>query len=952
MIICSQKANSQYVVLGQEAASLRWLQVKTAHFQLIFPEDFSSKAINMANQLEFAWVHDTKTLSCQPKFTHVVIHTHNVESNAISLIAPSRTEFYMTPPQNCYAHGWQEQLVVHEYRHMVQLAKLNQGLTKILSYPFGDYAHALTFGLFTPMWYMEGDAVVMETALSHSGRGRLPGFEMMMKTKLLEKGMLPFQMARLGSYKTYVPDQYSFGYYYIAMCRKNYGPGLWDKGMDQAARNIWKIAPLNLSLKQQSGFTKRTLYDTLFRELSCEFQKAQKTISLTSFSRIKIPKKTIYTNYKFPLYLNDTMIIAEKSGMDDIPSFVSINRRNGKEKTICYPGFYSSESLPTVSPLTILAKNSPGSFTTDNLSLDRGKICWAAKKYDPRWQFRNYSVVMTYDLSTGKKTQLTHQSHLFSPVLFPGKDSILAVEVISDSLCNLMIISSKDGSTLSRMSNPKKDFYMIPSISKDGSMIAVVTFNKDGKSIKLIRVQDGQERCIAGPTFDEISNPRWFRNYIVYNAAMSGVDNIYAADTATQKKYQVTSASYGAYQPDFSENLELMAYSQFTADGFELVETKIDPNRWIPVDSISYQGISLYKSYLQQEDGILDREHTPTAAYEIKPYRKALHLLSPHSWAPASFSLGEHGIQPGISFASQNMLSTSILNAGYAYMPHEKSGYFFVGYTYSGFYPVFDLNVITSNREVFVPENTHNRTIKWRENSSSLGVRLPLISTSGSFLQKWELSLSWNHLQLRDYPEITNNQSPNFNVIRPSFSFSNLRKSCLRDMATAWGQTLNLNYYLSTDNKIIGEISGNADLYFPGLLKHHSIKISFDALKREHGSYPFKENVRFPRGYLSYYHDQYWRTGADYKFPFLYPDLSLGSILYLKRLKLDIFYDYAEGNNEQNTKTYRSFGYELNSDLHLLGFFIPIDVGFRHSYLPREKESHFDILLSISFEGL
>jgi hypothetical protein len=80
--------------------------------------------------------------------------------------------------------------------------------------------------------------------------------------------------------------------------------------------------------------------------------------------------------------------------------------------------------------------------------------------------------------------------------------------------------------------------------------------------------------------------------------------------------------------------------------------------------------------------------------------------------------------------------------------------------------------------------------------------------------------------------------------------------------------------------------------------------------------------------------------------------MAAGSIFYMKRVKFDIFYDYALGSILEQQQTYRSFGYELSADFNFFGFFLPVNLGFRHSYLPVEQENHFDLLMSVSFDGM
>jgi hypothetical protein len=103
--------------------------------------------------------------------------------------APLRMELVATPPQDSYAEDWISQLSLHEYRHAVQISQLDQGFTGALSVLSGEIGPGGISSL-VPSWFYEGDAVANETWNSQSGRGRVPGFEMPLRTLLLsDKGV-------------------------------------------------------------------------------------------------------------------------------------------------------------------------------------------------------------------------------------------------------------------------------------------------------------------------------------------------------------------------------------------------------------------------------------------------------------------------------------------------------------------------------------------------------------------------------------------------------------------------------------------------------------------------------------------------------------------------------------------------------------------------------------------
>ncbi|MBL6950108.1 MAG: hypothetical protein ISR57_05635, partial [Bacteroidales bacterium] len=204
--------SGQYFSTGQDPASIRWSRIKTDSFEIIFPCSFESNAQSLARILNLTTKFETKSLQAKVPRMPFIIHSHSTVSNGMTIWAPRRIELYSCPPQDIYAEPWLEQLALHEYRHAVQTSKMNQGFSKALYYIFGEQATGAVLGLYLPQWFLEGDATATETSLSNSGRGRVASFSAPLRAQLLQKGIYTYDLATMGSYKTFTPNAYTLGY--------------------------------------------------------------------------------------------------------------------------------------------------------------------------------------------------------------------------------------------------------------------------------------------------------------------------------------------------------------------------------------------------------------------------------------------------------------------------------------------------------------------------------------------------------------------------------------------------------------------------------------------------------------------------------------------------------------------------------------------------------------------
>jgi len=287
---------------------------------------------------------------------------------------------------------------------------------------------------------------------------------------------------------------------------------------------------------------------------------------------------------------------------------------------------------------------------------------------------------------------------------------------------------------------------------------------------------------------------------------------------------------------------------------------------------------------------------------------------------------------------------------GYKYTPSEKTGKYVAGFEYSGFYPILTSNVEYGERKYTLDKSEN--TVRATETKLSQGIRLPFNLTKGHFVRQLQLSTNNNFIALNPRPDTLKRIL--INAWDYNFSFANYTMTGAKDMYPRWAQTLSGTFaHTPFSGAQLGQIAGaQLNLYFPGLFKHHSFFVTSSFQNRKAGTYAFSYLYTLARGYYdeASNYESALKISGQYALPLLYPDLSLGSLFYIKRIRSTLFYDYAETYN--NNSYYRSFGADIISDMHILRFIAPFELGIRIIYKQNENKYLFEPLFSISFDDI
>jgi len=950
LLFISVGLHGQFYEYGQDAGKLKWNQFNTPNYRVIYPRGIDSLAQAFADRLEHFYPYLGQPLDHLHSPLPVIIHNESSFSNGVFVWAPKRLEIFSNPDPNAYNQDWLTQLALHEGRHAVQIDKLNQGFTRAL-YFLGGQQLVAAMAIFLPYWYLEGDAVDSETRLSTSGRGRQPSFEMELKAQMLgAERIYSFSKATMGSFRDYIPDHYQLGYLMVRHGRRQYGDQFWVDFQNSAARRPFLLDPTLFSMRKYGLRTKNQFYHNALDEYRLHWSRGDSLRVITphsSWTRDKEGRgKKPYTSYRYPQSIRDSLMLVYKSGIDQIPEFVWLGR-DGKEERIFRPGYMSS----------------------GRVSASDTHVVWDEFVPDTRWSNRNYSVIRSYEFSTGRVRSLGKKTRYYAPAVSHDGSRVAVIEQ-SDKQRYALVILGIDGKVLSRHPSPGNEFIQQPAWMDGDTSIVLIRSGHEGKSLVSCQPGSGSWTLLFNADGDDISNPVVAGDRIFFSATYSGIDNIYCFHIPLRECFQVSSSRFGAFQPQVSADEKHLYYSSYTADGYRIMELSMEEATWKPLAETRDHTEQL--DYDLSVPGILDidpRGAGDTISYPLKRYSKLGHLFNVHSWLPLyidylnpdlTLAQGDLPLSLGVSLISQNQLSTAVSQLGYEY----KDGYhmFHSGIQLKGRYPVLNLYFDYGGEPdvLLMKEPADTAMALPQDLSFKAQSYIPFRLNTGKFLSLIQPRIDYEYRRDLQYIQEEDSYRTGTHYFYYSlYTTSYLRKG-VRDILPRLGYAGTIGYFHAPfDNRVYGGVSvGRLQVYLPGMFKHQTLRLS---LQHQVQYIPdlsrpaFRNLISIPRGLTSIFGRVLTHYSADYILPLFYPDLELSGILYVKRFRGGLWLDHMRGSDviirepsyHYEDKNYTTLGVDLLTDVNILRIPFPLSVGLRYIYEPETGLSNFQMLYSI-----
>lgn len=936
----------QFYYNGRGPMNIKWYQTKSPNYRLIYPDYFAPVGRGLAAFLDSIGPGISYGFQIKPQRLPIVLHTESLLSNGEVVWAPKRSELVTTPPAGgIHADLWLKQLAIHEARHVAQLSALRSGMTKWLSVLFGQAGTSISM-LCVPQWYMEGDAVLAETQFSEFGRGLQPEFTVRMRAFLAADSSrirLSKDHWSCGSYNMDIPGVYEFGYQMVAAGERHLGPGVWEKAVEYAGRYPIKVVPMRIYLRKYHNYHINDLLEVSLRELY-HFWEPHSAVP-DSYNLLTRPER-FHTTYADPVlfrpYQGSPQFIATKSDFEK-PHRLVIQDIKGSEQERLLTRIAPPSSRP------ILDEKS-------------NRLYWTEYKPHPIWEYKNRSIIRSFDLNTGKKGKTYGRgksNYFITPITVAenGKESKYFASVTPNLLSGTdLVLWNEEFNEIDRL----RFKYKLTSVhglawNQQTASLIFIALDEQGMWLGKTGVEDGRFNPgyahLTEPSMVTVSGLRSGENGKIYfSSIQSGKDEIHEYDLETGIERRVTTSRFGAYTPAPGSTEDELLLISYTSDGTMVAQADIRPdipenpndtitrsrlpNNILNIPSPKWDVPNMSDFSLAE----LEADSSLQKRRKTKHYNKNLRWFNVHTWVPGlginvEKAIDERSLRPaiGASMFFQSVMGDSYggVSYGYLHSEHSVNG----SWTYAGLPVKFTLSteygggkqlVYRGGATLFVP----NPKNYWQ---SSIEAFLPINLSGGSNTRLLQPSFRVTHYNalLFDRDKLTLTEG--FHKYEGVLWWSSNRRTGIRSVLPRLGYALRANFIGTFDSKFGHGYGLYARGYLPGFAQTHTLTLRAGGMYQKEGRWNFNQKPLFPRGCDNRWSaERFGAISADYTFPVWYPDGGINSLIYFKRIWMSVFGDYGKGDYFTSTRgrtvplKYHSYGSEIGIEFNLMGSHFPI----------------------------
>lgn len=910
LVFLSVSASGQYYMPTREPATISRDYLKQKQFRVVYPWESDSLAvIAMRNALRYAPV---SSLGVQREATFpIIMRNRTVLSNGSVVWSPSRMEVYsLTAGDGDEPVPWLQHLISHEIRHYQQMNALRQGTVWGASFLLGEQSVALASSL-VPKWFFEGDAIYNESTVGLYGRANIATTYQAYRADLLSDSRLSYDEYLNRSYWWYAPNHYSFGSLMVEYGAHRFGSELWPYLMRYTGRYPFVVFPFHFGLKYKTGLSRHKLFEGAMRAVDSIYRAAYDPAIDPGPQ-----ERTRWASQRYPYRLpSGDRIVSYDTDHYHLPRLVARDEKSIASTTLFTPSVLSGR----------VSYSGNYAYFTQFVS-------------SPIWRDIQSSDIWRVNLLTGEGDRLTFGGQYLSPCFDVADSTIVAIAIEPDGR-NVLVKFDVDGLEA-------EEFVFFPSpvemreiaVLPDGQGTLIRAVNSRGAYILRYSWSQRSLDTVLRPAMVDMSNLSTDGEAVYFTATYRYAKRAFRVPLQAQGVQQVELLeipSYGITDLQVTQNGRVL-FSDYTINGYRTHELDSVTSRLV---DLPVGGSRLFPLPSDSARCVVDVPVDTTR----RRYNPLAHAVRIHSWypmylLPTDDLANVEDAKLGLTVMSQNDLGTLNFAAGYFYSHGHGAG---LQLTWKGLLPFIQIFGVLKHADTYRDVARYHFL---KENIVSAGVRayLPLAFSLRSmyFSLQPQVMLSGNSI-----PIVGSRQryvSDGEMAFTYGARMSATRRLASLDLAPPYGIAVATSYrqYLRPVDLLSGVFNASATLYFPGLYKAHSTRVS--------GSYTVQNNGVFTK-VMDFSNPDFnfdapailgkgiaQRTGkVEYSLPLAYPDWNIWSCLYIKRIYMSLWGRWQQVERLPNRwEDYRTIGLSLSQNFHAFRTQYPLRFTLRTAYSP------------------
>jgi hypothetical protein len=226
--------------------------------------------------------------------------------------------------------------------------------------------------------------------------------------------------------------------------------------------------------------------------------------------------------------------------------------------------------------------------------------------------------------------------------------------------------------------------------------------------------------------------------------------------------------------------------------------------------------------------------------------------------------------------------------------------------------------------------------LHWNEAEAQIGLRLPLNLSGGNAYRALSFQSSFNLEQVK-WTGLAQKllKDQDYQSWNSQIRYQSQIQKGKQQIFSHWGQTFLADFKTNINGHQAQQLLLSGSFYLPGLTGNHSLVLTAAYQARDTmQQYLFTNNFPFSRGYEAINFPRMWKIGANYHLPICYPEWGFGNIVYVQRIRGNLFFDHTVGKSLRtgNQFQFNTLGAEVYFDTRWWNQ-QPISFGIRYSRL-------------------